>query len=64
MTSYSPAVLQVMSHGSSMASPMPDDIKAKIEAYGNAIVSDWVPQQALLDHPVSGLLGVPEVVYS
>ncbi|OJT07325.1 Anthocyanidin 3-O-glucosyltransferase 5 [Trametes pubescens] len=44
----------VMSHGSSMASPMPDDIKAKIEAYGNAIVSDWVPQQALLDHPATG----------
>lgn len=42
-----------MSHGASMATPMPDDVKAKIEAYGNAIVSDWVPQQSLLDHPVS-----------
>lgn len=45
-----------MSHGSSMASPMPDDVKARIEAYGNAIVSDWVPQQALLGHLVSNLL--------
>lgn len=46
-----------MSHGSSMASPIPDDVKARIEAYGNAIVSDWVPQQALLGHLVSNLLG-------
>ncbi|KAL1942098.1 hypothetical protein VTO73DRAFT_6628 [Trametes versicolor] len=44
----------VMSHGASMATPMPDDVKAKIEAYGNAIVSDWVPQQSLLDHPATG----------
>lgn len=36
-----------------MASPLPDDVKARIEKYGNAIVSDWVPQQALLEHPVS-----------
>lgn len=55
-TPYSSAVLQVMSHGSSMASPMPDDVKTRIEAYGNAIVSDWVPQQALLGHLVSDLL--------
>ncbi len=43
-----------MSHGASLASPLPDDVKARIEKYGNAIVSDWVPQQALLEHPVSG----------
>ncbi|EIW63502.1 UDP-Glycosyltransferase/glycogen phosphorylase [Trametes versicolor FP-101664 SS1] len=44
----------IMSHGSSMASPIPDDVKARIEAYGNAIVSDWVPQQALLGHLAIG----------
>lgn len=44
-----------MSHGALMASPLPDDVKARIEKYGNAIVSDWVPQQALLEHPVSNL---------
>ncbi|KAL1942131.1 hypothetical protein VTO73DRAFT_6661 [Trametes versicolor] len=44
----------VMSHGASMASPLPDDVKARIEKYGNAIVSDWVPQQALLEHPATG----------
>ncbi|KAI0630197.1 UDP-Glycosyltransferase/glycogen phosphorylase [Trametes polyzona] len=44
----------VLSHGATFASPMPDDVKTKIKQYGNAVVSDWVPQQALLDHPATG----------
>ncbi|KAI0630196.1 UDP-Glycosyltransferase/glycogen phosphorylase [Trametes polyzona] len=44
----------VMSKGAALATPMPEDIKAKIEKYGNAVVSDWVPQQSLLEHPATG----------
>lgn len=49
--------LQVMSHASPMPwAVIPQDIKSKIAAYGDAIVSNWVPQQQVLDHPVSLLL--------
>ncbi|KAI0645550.1 UDP-Glycosyltransferase/glycogen phosphorylase [Trametes meyenii] len=68
----------VMSHAASSAWPLPDDLKARIAAYGNGIVSDWVPQQALLEHPATGwylmhgghngtletiLAGVPMIVW-
>ena len=46
--------LQVMSHASPMPwAVMPEDMKNKIAAYGDGIVSNWVPQQQVLDHPVS-----------
>ncbi|KAI0821609.1 UDP-Glycosyltransferase/glycogen phosphorylase [Trametes gibbosa] len=44
----------IMSYAASYAGPIPDNIKAKVTEYGNAIVSNWVPQQALLDHPATG----------
>ena len=48
---------QVMSHASRMPwAVMPEDVKNKIAAYGDAIVSNWVPQQQVLDHPVGSLL--------
>ncbi|KAI0675144.1 UDP-Glycosyltransferase/glycogen phosphorylase [Trametes maxima] len=68
----------VMSHAASSAWPLPDDLQARIAAYGNGIVSDWVPQQALLEHPATGwylmhgghngtletiLAGVPMIVW-
>ncbi|KAH9858838.1 UDP-Glycosyltransferase/glycogen phosphorylase [Lenzites betulinus] len=45
----------VMTHVASYAGQLPDDVKAKIAEYGNAIVSDWAPQATLLDHPATGL---------
>ncbi|KAI0821606.1 UDP-Glycosyltransferase/glycogen phosphorylase [Trametes gibbosa] len=44
----------VMSHGALSAALIPEEIKAKISGYGNAIVSNWVPQQALLSHASIG----------
>ncbi|KAI0821625.1 UDP-Glycosyltransferase/glycogen phosphorylase [Trametes gibbosa] len=44
----------IMSHGTRYAGPIPNDIKGKVAAYNNAIMSDWVPQQALLEHPAIG----------
>ncbi|KAI0645537.1 UDP-Glycosyltransferase/glycogen phosphorylase [Trametes meyenii] len=44
----------VMSHASAAAGPLPVELLDKISVYGNGIVSDWVPQQAVLDHPATG----------
>ncbi|KAI0821624.1 UDP-Glycosyltransferase/glycogen phosphorylase [Trametes gibbosa] len=44
----------VMSHAAKFAGPIPDDVKAKLAAYKNAIIADWVAQQALLEHPAIG----------
>ncbi|KAI1794170.1 UDP-Glycosyltransferase/glycogen phosphorylase [Ganoderma leucocontextum] len=45
----------VMSHASPMPwAVIPEDMKNKIAAYGDAIVSSWVPQQQVLDHPAVG----------
>ncbi len=42
-----------MSHASPMPwAVMPKDMQNKIAEYGDAIVSNWVPQQQVLDHPV------------
>ncbi|KAI0675132.1 UDP-Glycosyltransferase/glycogen phosphorylase [Trametes maxima] len=44
----------VMSHASASAGPLPAELLDRIAAYGDGIVSNWVPQQALLDHPATG----------
>ncbi|PIL36221.1 hypothetical protein GSI_01882 [Ganoderma sinense ZZ0214-1] len=45
----------VMSHASPMPwAVMPEGMKNKIIAYGDGIVSNWVPQQQVLDHPAVG----------
>ncbi|KAM5530978.1 hypothetical protein V8D89_015360 [Ganoderma adspersum] len=45
----------VMSHASPMPlAVIPKVMKSKIAAYGDAIVSNWVPQQQVLDHPAVG----------
>ena len=42
-----------MSHASSFPwAAIPEDVEKKIASYGDAIVSHWVPQQQVLDHPV------------
>ena len=41
-----------MSCAATYASAIPQRVQDKIAQYGHAIVAEWVPQQALLDHPV------------
>ncbi|KAI0671992.1 hypothetical protein C8Q78DRAFT_1077581 [Trametes maxima] len=43
----------VLSRCSPFAS-MPDDTKTKLAEYGSAYVSDWIPQQEVLNHPATG----------
>ena len=44
---------KIMSHTAKLPwATIPKDVEAKITAYGDAIVSSWVPQQQLLDHAV------------
>ncbi len=45
---------QILSYGSPLA-VIPDDMKAKVEAYGRGLLTPWTPQQLVLDHPVSSL---------
>ncbi|KAI0355640.1 UDP-Glycosyltransferase/glycogen phosphorylase [Trametes cingulata] len=44
----------VMSHAAEFAGPVPEKVKDMVAGYGNGIISDWVPQQALLEHPATG----------
>ncbi|EIW63015.1 UDP-Glycosyltransferase/glycogen phosphorylase [Trametes versicolor FP-101664 SS1] len=44
----------VMSHASSPGTDIPDDAKAKIDAYSKGLLSPWVPQQTLLEHTATG----------
>lgn len=37
---------------SDAGAPNKEELQEKVSQYDNAIVADWVPQQALLDHPV------------
>nr|VWO96367.1 N/A [Ganoderma boninense] len=41
----------ILSHGSPLA-VIPEDTKAKVEAYGWGLLEAWTPQQLILDHPV------------
>ncbi len=41
-----------------------EELKAKVERYGNGFFSSWAPQQALLRHPVSVLRSTPSLVFS
>lgn len=45
--------LQLLGHGSPFA-VIPDEIKAKVAAYGKGMMSSWTPQQVVLDHPALG----------
>ncbi|KAI0645536.1 UDP-Glycosyltransferase/glycogen phosphorylase [Trametes meyenii] len=68
----------IMSHAATFKTPLSDDLLAKIAAYGHGIVSNWVPQQAVLHHLATGwylshgghnsnleaiLAGVPMIVW-
>ncbi|KAI0743896.1 UDP-Glycosyltransferase/glycogen phosphorylase [Daedaleopsis nitida] len=43
----------ILSHASPFAL-IPDEIKDKVQVYGNGLLSSWTPQQHILDHPVTG----------
>ncbi|KAH9925921.1 UDP-Glycosyltransferase/glycogen phosphorylase [Epithele typhae] len=41
----------------SRASPrcvVPEEVKEKVKAYGKGLISAWIPQQMVLDHPATG----------
>ncbi|KAI1785433.1 UDP-Glycosyltransferase/glycogen phosphorylase [Ganoderma leucocontextum] len=44
----------ILSQGSPLA-VIPDDMKAKVKAYGQGLLTSWTPQQHILDHPATGL---------
>ncbi|KAI0371040.1 UDP-Glycosyltransferase/glycogen phosphorylase [Pilatotrama ljubarskyi] len=43
----------LLSHASPKA-VVPEDVKAKVQAYGKGFLSSWSPQQTVLEHPVTG----------
>ncbi|EKM51754.1 glycosyltransferase family 1 protein [Phanerochaete carnosa HHB-10118-sp] len=43
----------IMSHASPF-SQVPDEIQAKVKASGTGLIVPWAPQQAILEHPVTG----------
>ncbi|KAI0743898.1 UDP-Glycosyltransferase/glycogen phosphorylase [Daedaleopsis nitida] len=47
----------ILSHASPVAmipGQIPDDLKEKVKAYGKGMMSNWTPQQLILDHPATG----------
>ena len=45
-----------MSHGAHYAKEIPLEVQKRVAEYGHGLLADWVPQQALLEHPVSKLV--------
>ncbi|KAI0356302.1 UDP-Glycosyltransferase/glycogen phosphorylase [Trametes cingulata] len=43
----------LLSHASPKA-VIPEEVKAKVKAYGKGYLSPWSPQQTILEHPVTG----------
>ncbi|KAI0328285.1 UDP-Glycosyltransferase/glycogen phosphorylase [Cubamyces sp. BRFM 1775] len=43
----------VMSHASAMAS-IPDSVREAVKTYGKGLISAWIPQQLVLNHPATG----------
>ncbi|OSD03899.1 glycosyltransferase family 1 protein [Trametes coccinea BRFM310] len=43
----------LLSHASPFA-VIPDSVREKVHEYGKALVAPWVPQQLVLNHPVTG----------
>ncbi|KAH9940501.1 UDP-Glycosyltransferase/glycogen phosphorylase [Epithele typhae] len=43
----------IFSHASPMAQ-IPDEMRAKVDAYGKGVLSPWSPQQSILHHPATG----------
>ncbi|KAL7281193.1 hypothetical protein ACG7TL_004501 [Trametes sanguinea] len=44
----------ILSHASPFAGVLPDDIVNKVKAYGKGLLSQWSPQQTILEHPATG----------
>lgn len=42
---------QILSHASQIA-VVPEEVRAKVDAYGSGLLSKWTPQQTILAHPV------------
>ena len=45
------SLFQILSHASQIAE-VPDEVRAKVEAYESGLLSKWTPQQTILAHPV------------
>ncbi|CDO72764.1 Glycosyltransferase Family 1 protein [Trametes cinnabarina] len=44
----------LLSHASPFADTLPDEIVNKVKAYGKGFLSQWSPQQSILEHPATG----------
>ena len=44
-----------MSQAAALPKKMPPEVQEKIAQYGNGLIAQWEPQQALLDHPVRSI---------
>ncbi|KAJ3006283.1 hypothetical protein NUW54_g3995 [Trametes sanguinea] len=44
----------ILSHASPFAGAIPDEIVDKVKAYGKGLLSQWSPQQTILEHPATG----------
>ncbi|TBU34157.1 UDP-Glycosyltransferase/glycogen phosphorylase [Dichomitus squalens] len=68
----------ILSTSAVFAKTPPPEVQEKVAQYGDAMITDWVPQQYLLDHPATGwylshgghnstletiLAGVPNIVW-
>ncbi|OSD01251.1 glycosyltransferase family 1 protein [Trametes coccinea BRFM310] len=44
----------ILSHASPFAGAIPEDVLNKVKAYGKGLLSQWSPQQTILEHPATG----------
>ncbi|KAK7681774.1 hypothetical protein QCA50_015121 [Cerrena zonata] len=44
----------IFSHASPFGHTLPDEVVAKVNAYGKGLLSKWSPQQTILSHPATG----------
>ena len=51
--SFTDPSVQVLGCVAAFSAKPPAELQERVEQYSHGIMTDWVPQQALLAHPVS-----------
>ncbi|KAI9066618.1 glycosyltransferase family 1 protein [Trametes sanguinea] len=44
----------ILSHASPLAGAIPEEVANNVQAYGKGLLSQWCPQQTILEHPATG----------